>query len=134
MHKRKVKEKSKFLFFRIIVPFIALFGLLCVLYFYFPKLIDNNLISPIARVASNSDKGTIEEALLKNGVSYFSVDIASDSSYLVTLQDGGKVIITSKKSIPSQISSLQLMLNRLTIEGKRIKIVDFRFDKPIIRL
>ncbi len=133
MHKRKIKRKGKFVFFKVFLPFSALFVLFLGLYFYMPFLIDTNLVSPLSKISLKSDKRVVEEALLKNRITYSSIDIASDSSFLVNLSDGAKVIITPKKNISSQINSLQLMLNRLTIEGKRIKIVDFRYDRPVVR-
>jgi hypothetical protein len=48
------------------------------------------------------------------------------------LIDNGEVILSSKKDIGSQLSSLQLMLARLTIEGKKLKVLDFRFDNPVV--
>ena len=56
----------------------------------------------------------------------------SDGSFAVTLQDGGEVILSSKKDIGSQLTSLQLVLSRLTIEGKKLKRLDFRFDNPVV--
>lgn len=103
-------------------------------YFIFPNFFKSNLISPLAQIVFVSDRRLVEQALLKNKILYSSIKTASDSSYLITLSAGGDAIITSKKNINLQISSLQLMLNRLTIEGKRIKSVDFRYDRPVVRL
>ena len=113
MHRKKIKRKGK-IFLKILVFYLfaaLFFGLLIMNLYRFP-FFSKDLISPLA----------------KDQIS------ASDSSYLVDLRDGGQAIISKKKDIQEQINSLQLMLNRLTIEGKRIKTVDFRFDRPILRL
>ena len=57
---------------------------------------------------------------------------SSDASLIVELENEGVVILSSKKDIRSQISSLQLILSRLTIEGKKLKILDFRYDNPVV--
>lgn len=50
----------------------------------------------------------------------------------VILKDDSEVIFSSKKDVGTQVSSLQLTLSRLTIEGKKLKIIDFRFSNPVI--
>jgi len=50
----------------------------------------------------------------------------------VILKDDSEVIFSSKKDIGTQVSSLQLTLSRLTIDGKKLKIIDFRFSNPVI--
>jgi len=56
----------------------------------------------------------------------------SDGEILVWLTDGPKVAFSSKKELTFQVGSLQLILSRAKIEGKRLKRIDLRFDKPII--
>ena len=58
--------------------------------------------------------------------------IGQEESIEVELKDGGKVIFSSKKDLKKQITSLQLVLSRLTIEGKKLKILDFRYDNPVV--
>lgn len=138
MHKRKInrktKRKGKAILVKIIVPLVLFLVILSGLYFFMPLFRNISVISPLASVVLRSDVWVVKSELYKNKISYSSVEIASDSSYLVILHDGAQVVLDSKKDITKQISSLQLMLNRLTIEGKRIKLIDLRFDRPIIRL
>ncbi|OGH23465.1 MAG: hypothetical protein A2629_00260 [Candidatus Levybacteria bacterium RIFCSPHIGHO2_01_FULL_41_15] len=134
MHRKKIKRKGK-IFLKILVFYLfaaLFFGLLIMNLYRFP-FFSKDLISPLAKDQISGNK-SIEEILRKENIPYSSVSVASDSSYLVDLRDGGQAIISKKKDIQEQINSLQLMLNRLTIEGKRIKTVDFRFDRPILRL
>ena len=93
----------------------------------------NTFISPIAK-ESKSKSALLENTLDKNKILFSSVDVASDGSYAVSLKDSGEVILSSKKDIQSQLTSLQLILSRLTIEGKKLKKLDFRFSNPVISL
>jgi hypothetical protein len=88
-------------------------------------------LSPIAK-ESKSRLASVENALDKNKIIYNSVAVASDGSYAVQLRDGGEVILSSKKDLGSQLTSLQLILSRLTIEGKKLKGLDFRFGNPVV--
>ena len=131
--KRKIKNKF---FQQIKIFFIALIGMLALLgfaYSVFTFFIPQKqlLISPLA-LQKNIKRNQIDVLLQKSGIQFASVENAKDSTYLVNLKDGGQVIITQDKNIENQISSLQLILSRLTIEGKRFKSLDFRYDKPVV--
>lgn len=76
----------------------------------------------------------LEDVLLRNNVSFSRIEYASGSSILVTLKSGEEVILSSQKPIAQQISSLQVIISRLTIEGKHFARLDLRFDKPIVVL
>ncbi len=128
INKRK-KNKLKFFFtallFLVVVVYVVLF------FYELSFLKTPTVISPLGKKNIYRAEN-IESLLYKEDIPFSSVQIASDSSILVNLAEDGQVIISSKKDIATQISSLQLMLKRLTIEGKRLKSLDFRFDKPII--
>jgi len=128
--KRRKNRKKVFFFKAVLVLFMIILLLLFVyiLYLYFKKPV---IISPLGEKTISKIQ-TITDSLIKNHIPYTSIETASDSSYLVNLSDGGQVIISGAKDIGIQISSLQLILKRLTIEGKRIKKVDFRFEKPLL--
>lgn len=63
-----------------------------------------------------------------------SIEQVSDTSYKIVLFSGEEVYLSSQKSLAEQISSLQRILSRLTIEGKHFVRLDVRFDKPVITL
>lgn len=77
-----------------------------------------------------SDKD-VEHLLLQAGIAYASV-ISSSDYYVVQLSDNHEVLLSSKKDLFSQVASLQVILPRLTIEGKKFTRLDFRFDKPLL--
>jgi hypothetical protein len=86
-------------------------------------------ISPISEV--NVDKSYVEKILKDNKI-LFTIISLSDYSFLVEIKDNGQVRFSLDKNIEEQASSLQKILNQLTIEGKTFKSIDFRFSEPII--
>ncbi len=84
--------------------------------------------------SSNSEavKDKIAAELAKKHLAYTRIDTVAENSYSIQLSDGPLIIITQNKDISSQITSLQVIYNRLTMEGKRFKKLDLRFSKPVI--
>ncbi len=142
--KRQAKKKTSSLrtaiFF--ILSFIASIFLMKLLLFYPLQsfLIRKTLVNPIPSPKIENKKiskvsiSKIDE--IKNLLSKTKIEIssvsASDSGFLVELRQGGRVIFSGNKPLSSQVSSLQLILSRLTIEGKGIVTLDLRFDRPIL--
>ncbi len=131
--KRKIKTrffKQTRIFF---ISLVGMFILLGIVYLTFSFFFSQKelFISPLA-LQKNTNRSEINDLLQESGIAFTSVESANDSSYLVNLKDGGQVIITQNKNVQNQISSLQLILSRLTIEGKRFKSLDFRYDKPVV--
>lgn len=73
----------------------------------------------------------INKLLLNAGIPFSAINLAQNY-FDIELKDSNKVYISSKKDISIQISSLTAILKQLTINGKGFKLIDFRFDKPII--
>ena len=88
-------------------------------------------INPLS-LNRNSFQILIEEDLEKSKIGFSKVIVNKDDSITANLKNGGSVIFSSKKDLESQITSLQLILSRLTIEGKKLKTLDFRFDNPVV--
>jgi|SRR3989344_115366 len=132
MRIKKLKRKGKFFFIKIIIPIFIFLILSAFLLYKLPAfpIFNKPIISPLGQ-NKPSRVSSLESLLKKENVPFSSITSSSDF-YTIVLSGGGQVIISSKKELAVQISSLQLMLSRLTIEGKRIKSLDFRFDKPII--
>lgn len=89
-------------------------------------------LSPIASLANYRKTNEVQMLLDKKNIPYLKINTESDTSTTVDIRDNGKVYLSTKKDLLKQISSLQLVLSKLTIEGKRFKSLDFRFDKPVI--
>lgn len=96
----------------------------------------------LSPLADNPDKLTtsvagpklqqISASLREHHINFDKVEIKSDTTFSVLLKNGGIVMLTSGKSIEQQVSSLQLILDRLTMEGKHFASLDFRYAKPVV--
>ncbi|MGA2911331.1 MAG: hypothetical protein ABSE17_01640 [Candidatus Levyibacteriota bacterium] len=127
LKKEKLKVKIKLVFVVCVVFLIAVIGFEFI-YFNFANV---SVISPLAK-SKSSKLANLENQLSKAKIPFTSVSTSADGSFTIQLPDGGEVILSSKKDIGSQLSSLQLILSSLTIEGKMLKILDFRFDNPVV--
>ncbi len=80
------------------------------------------------------DSGTkqLERALVKKGIAFESVTISSESAYIIRLRTGEEILMSKTRGLKEQVSSLQVILPRLTMEDKRFTRLDLRFDKPVI--
>jgi len=126
-------------------PFVLIF-LFFLLFFYavrlyLPSIFNKSaFVSPIAFsikekigvLSGGSSNKELENLLSQKNIAFSSISVLSDSSYLVKLSTGEEIIFSGTKAMPPQVSSLQLILSRLTIEGKRFVRLDFRFDKPVV--
>ncbi|MCL5113751.1 MAG: hypothetical protein M1372_01105 [Patescibacteria group bacterium] len=131
--RQKIIRRNKKFPSRVVIICLFLIASVCIiLYLYLSFFKKPFIVSPLGK--SNTKDIDIANLLYKENIPFASVSIASDSSFTVNLLGGGEVMLSSKKDITTQISTLQLILKRLTIEGKKIKILDFRFDKTILKL
>ncbi len=132
-HKRQNRKKGKYLKYLGILFLLLGASLILTAAFILlsPYVISNPLISPLP-INSKTNKTDIKSLLEKQKISISSFSVATDSSYLVSLSDGGIVIFSASKDLTEQARSLQIILSRLTIEGKKFKSLDFRFDKPVV--
>ncbi len=99
------------------------------------------LIRPIpegsfSQVLGSTDDTTreIEKGLKEQKIAYKEVKKAANASHKVVLSSGEEVLLSDTKDLSSQLSSLQVIISRLTMEGKRFSKLDLRFDRPAIVL
>jgi hypothetical protein len=137
--RRKLHSKKKIILFftllTIVVP-------AAVLSFFLIKSIGSPLyISPLALVRAVN--GADDEAvfakklnveLRKTRIPYTKVDTMDGETYTLYLAEKGEVLLSSKKDLQVQIASLQVIYNRLTMEGKQFRKLDLRFSKPVVVL
>jgi len=137
LHKRRIRNVIPKILF-LCCLFLLTSGVLFTWYFYRQK--DKKLfLSPIATIVqknsiiqNSNQTSAIEDVLKKNNLTPVSITEASDSAVLVTLDTNEQIIFSEKKDLNQQITSLQLIRRQLTIEGKRLQRVDFRFDNPVV--
>jgi hypothetical protein len=125
------KEQNKHWLKLTVMLFIVLLIILCGLGFVYLNFGKVSLISPLAQNKA-SKIAVVEELFSKDKIGLANITSSSDGSFVANLASGEEVILSSKKDIGSQLSSLQLILSRLTIEGKKLKVLDFRFDNPVV--
>jgi len=141
---KRVEEKKNKFFFKILIVFCFF----CVIFsavFSYVVLTRSLYLLPIPYSLSlknvtpqellkniTEDSKKIESNLKKKNIPFSSIFSYGNDSFLVKLKNNEEIIFSKNKDISFQVSSLQLMLSRFTIEGKRIKRVDFRFDKPVV--
>lgn len=77
-----------------------------------------------------SQEGKLEEILNKYGLK--SLDFKIDGQEAVAKISEVQVFFNLEKEIESQVLSLQFILSRAKIEGRLPKVVDLRFDKPVV--
>lgn len=91
---------------------------------------------PILKTVKGVDDVSVDQRvageLKKNHIAYTAIDTVESSAIIVKLKDNGEVLLTSDKDISMQIASLQVILVRLTMEGKQFRKLDLRFSKPVI--
>jgi hypothetical protein len=129
LKKEKVKYRLKIIF--IVFLFLSLLiatAEYLYLNFSFGRAV---FISPLAKI-NQSKVARLESVLDKEKIAFLSVSQNLDGSFTVELKDGGVIILSAKKDLDSQLSSLQLILSRLTIEGKKLNKLDFRYDNPVV--
>src|SRR5579872_2362660 len=94
-------------------------------------------ISPVNMTADSSNSFDLSQVLkdeLQNSKIDYSELSYQNGVYKIILKNGSVVYFSPNKNIKEQIASLQLIVANLTIEGKSFSSLDFRYDKPIIKL
>lgn len=84
--------------------------------------------------SSQSVSEETKELLKQKSIEFSSLSEAKGKSYVIKLKEGGEVIITDEKDLGEQLASLQRIVAQLTMEGKKLKRLDLRFDRPILVL
>ena len=68
----------------------------------------------------------LKKMLSKYEISYDQIYTTKEGDYIIKLNPDGEVLLNQNAA------SLQLVLARITMEGKRFSRLDFRFEKPVI--
>lgn len=90
----------------------------------------NEVVGPLP---SKDPIRDLEALLRERKIETIGSPIASGSAMFAILASGEiQVFFSTKKDLPLQVSSLQLILNKLTIEGRSAQKIDFRFVDPVV--
>lgn len=99
----------------------------------FVKEVKIEKIKIVAPIIVQNPVHYLDELLKKQNLIIEDSPIASDSALLVRLsKDQIEVWFNSNKDLSLQVSSLQIVLDRLKIEGRVAKRIDLRFKDPIV--
>jgi hypothetical protein len=90
----------------------------------------SHLIRPIPEENLEEE---IKEKLVPLRLNLQSLDDSDEREIIATFSGNLTVIFSKEKDLRSQVTSLQFILWRTKIEGKLPYLVDFRFNKPIIK-
>lgn len=91
---------------------------------------DQKIIVPLAE--KNPVK-EVEKRLFEEHISLVESPKASDSAVIFRLADNKtSVFFDAYGNTEIQISSLKIILNQLSIEGRKAKKIDLRFTDPIV--
>lgn len=127
--KRKAIRKHRGLIFVFVGLVMIVVSLFYTAYLEKPP----KVVSPLAK-NQITDTGKVEQILKGKEIPYQNLEVEDDLSYKIVLSSGSEVYLDSKKDLTTQLSSLQLILSQLKIEGKTFKRLDFRFEKPVIAM
>lgn len=137
LQKRRIYKRRK----RIAILFFAAV-LLCGTIgsvFWLLQRVNARFISPVpflisSSEAENSTAKMVRKELERRHFTVSQLMTGLNNTIIVTLESGEEVVLSADNDIQTQLSSLQLIHSRLTMEGKRFKKLDLRFDKPVITL
>lgn len=128
--KKQKKEISRKRF-GIVLIFLGLLIIALMLFYLAFLEKDPPIINPLSKDQTSMGK-TISQTLREKKIQYKDLETTKDLKYKVKFEDNAEAIIDPKKDIDEQITSLQLILSQLKIEGKAFKRLDFSYQKPII--
>lgn len=135
--RRKIQKGKKYVFFFFI--WVACISSAAFVYYLLGSRI--SYVSPLpflkavatgGSVNAEDTKQTIERELKKREIAYVSIDTTNSERYSIFLAEKREVLLAPQKDIASQIASLQVILIRLTMEGKQFSKLDLRFEKPVM--
>lgn len=126
------KQAKKIFRFKIFITTLIIFFLSAIILLSYRIFFVHRpvFISPISNIGFFNNT-TVENKLKRNNIEYENL-VSKGRIYSFSVKDQGIIYIDSSKDLDMQISSLQLILKRTKIEGKRFKSLDFRYSKPVI--
>lgn len=107
--------------------------------FFSPETLWNNVREKIVLKTPQENKeiATFEDSIRKlidkKLLHIITIKRSDKEFYTVKSKEGIDVIIDEKKDLESQVRTLQTVLSKAKIEKKRINLVDFRFEKLVVR-
>jgi molybdopterin-binding protein len=80
-----------------------------------------------------SFEGQVRDAIDGKVLSIVSIESQGGGFVTIRSKEGVEVIFSSSKDLNFQVSTLQTLLSKAKIEQRVVLLVDFRFDKLVVR-
>lgn len=139
MKKRSTKKRIKKIIFFAVLS-VAVFSISGILILFLRDISFSSInFSPRKNSEIINPNATYSVSDIRNGLAgvkldYSRVIVSSSSGSLrADLIDGSQVYFSYEKDIEWQISSLQSIIRRLTIENKLPAVIDLRYNRPIVK-
>lgn len=81
---------------------------------------------------SSTDTSLLKKELKIKNIAYSDIKVSSEGAYMLKLKTGEDIILSPNKDLKRQLSSLQVITSRLTMEGRSLRKLDLRYDKPVV--
>lgn len=114
-----------------VIFFVVLASITGAFIYHFIAFSSITIINPLSK-SRNTFDSKLKQQLENSNIKYDSASSNLDGSETIKLDGGGSVIFAQNKPISHQIASLQLLMSRLTIEGRKLKSLDFRYASPVV--
>ena len=139
MVRRKVKREIERVFFRILIISIVITAFVLFVFsiknllplLRFGREQKNPIIGSVSKVATANDLYKILSD--KNFIMESLVESSSSGVIIGKIKDGPRVYFAKEKEAGWQVLSLELILNKLTIDNKKPVLIDLRFEQPIVK-
>ncbi len=135
--KEKKEKKLKKLFKLLGIVIAIIFAVSAILYgiryLLIVTVFSNKTIILNPQSTSSIGNEDVEKTLRANNIAFQELAISSVSGMIKFRTNDVQVFISSQKKIDEQILTLQAILRRLSLDGKRPTLVDLRYNKPIVK-
>ena len=91
---------------------------------------NTNIIKPVAGKATID---VLKEVLAQKNIILEALSATASGGIAAQIKDGPFVLFADDRDAREQVSSLQLILSRLTIGEKRVSVIDLRGSRPIVK-
>lgn len=133
--KKEKRIKKVFKFLALVIAII--FGISVLLYGIRHLLIitifSNSTTILTPQSSSTVGKEDVDQVLRKSGIDYKDLVISTSSATITFQTNNSQIFLSKEKSVEEQIKTVQAILRRLSLDGKRATVVDLRYNKPIVK-
>ncbi len=131
--KAVIKKKLLHLIILFFIIIVLVFGGILLWLFKPLNLKAINLTSgKLFNPAINNNYLILLNQLAKEHINITYLNYLDEETAMASLSSGVKVIFSLKKEPISLVTSLQLILSRFRIEGRKVNKIDLRFKNPIV--